>query len=195
MAKTTSRSEDFEKSGHDETSSQSRYNTTFSRSSKRRRFASTPNYRHKRSLNLKEKATVAKQRGLKGSFLVQREKIWARKRRRMEGRVRLHRSFRRSYYEDYERPLEIPGLLSHALTTFQIFLRNWRLFIPMILWLVVFNIILVGLMSEDAYTTLQDTLESNAETAGETLTKFSKAGALFVSTVLTGGLSSGLSEV
>lgn len=136
-----------------------------------------------------------KQRGLRGNFRESREKIWERKRRKNAGRVRLHRSFRRSHYEDYERPLEIPGLLAHAVTTFQIFLRNWRLFIPLIFWLVFFNIVLVGLMSEEAYTILQDTIESNAETAGETLTNFSKAGTLLVSTVLTGGLSSGLSEV
>ena len=196
MARTTSKSEDIERGsanfGHNATSGRpSRYNI----SSSRRQFVSASTPRRKRSSSLKEKIQTTKRRGLKGNFLMQREKIWARKRRRTEGRVQLHRSFRRSYYEDYERPLEIPGLLSHALTTFQIFLRNWRLFVPMILWLVVFNIILVGLMSEDTYTTLQDTLESNAETAGETLTKFSKAGTLFVSTVLTGGLSSGLSEV
>ena len=37
-----------------------------------------------------------------------------------------HRSFRRSYREDYQHPVKTPGLLHHAVTTFQIIFHHWR---------------------------------------------------------------------
>jgi len=128
----------------------------------------------------------------KEAFIEKRDKVWAKK----SGRVRLHRSFRRSHYEDYNRPLEVPGLLSHAVTTFQVFFRNWKLFLPLIILSVVFNIFLVGLMSEDTYVELQETIEdTSSNILNGKLGESAKAGMLLLSTITTGGLSSGLSEV
>ena len=131
----------------------------------------------------------------KRSFLRTREKIWAKKRKFWAGHVKLHRTFHRSYYEDYHRPLEIPGLVSHAVTTFKIIFRNWRLFIPMILWIAILDVVLVGLMSEETYVQLQDSLDDNAEAQGQTLGMAAKTLLLLVSTVTTAGLNSSMSEV
>ena len=136
-----------------------------------------------------------KQRGLKWSFAHARERIWAKKRKFWAGHVKLHRTFHRSYYEDYHRPLEIPGLMSHAATAFKIIFRNWRLFVPMILWIAALDVILVGLMSEETYVQLQDSLEDNAEAQGQPLGMAAKTLLLLVSTVTTAGLNSSMSEV
>lgn len=112
-------------------------------------------------------------------------------------RLVLHRSFRRSYREDYLRDLKIPGLLYHAMDTLRTLFKNWKLFLPLILFAVGFNIILVGIMSETTYVKFQDILEeTNAKvSSGAIVGNFTKAGLLLVSTVTSGGLSSGLSGV
>ncbi|MBQ1528383.1 hypothetical protein IIZ77_01890, partial [Candidatus Saccharibacteria bacterium] len=120
-----------------------------------------------------------------------REKMWQRKR----ARVRLHQSFKRSYREDYVRKLSVPGLLHHAADTFGIIFRNWKLFLPLIVFAVIFNVVLVGLMSEQTYVQFQQTLEdTNAQIAGGEIGNFAKAGLLLISTVTTGGLTGGLGE-
>lgn len=107
----------------------------------------------------------------------------------------LHRSFRRSYREDYERPFEAPGLLAHAVTSFKMLFKNWRLFLPFILLIAILNIALVGLMSEETYVTFQDSLNETAKNikAGE-LGTFARSGLLLISTITTGGLSQGMTE-
>ncbi|MBQ3429878.1 hypothetical protein IJG21_00420 [Candidatus Saccharibacteria bacterium] len=110
-------------------------------------------------------------------------------------KVSPHKSFRRSYREDYTRDLEIPGLLSHALSSFKIIFKNWKLFLPFLLIMVAADIFLVGIMSESSYVNFQTVLEeTNTELADGKLGNFAKAGLLLVSTVTSGGLSSSLSE-
>lgn len=120
-----------------------------------------------------------------------RTKILAKK----STRHPVHRSFRRSYREDYDRPFEAPGLLSHAVESFKMLFKNWRLFVPFILILAILNIALVGLMSEETYVTFQNSLDETAENikAGE-LGTFARSGLLLISTITTGGLSQGLTE-
>ena len=131
-------------------------------------------------------------RGFKSSFRKTRDKIWAKRSKR----VRLHESFHRSYREDYERPLEVPGLLHHAMTTFRIIFKNWKIFLPLILLIVGANIILVGLMNEDTYVQLQETLEESSENLVDgNVGNVAKAGLLLVSTITTGGLTQGMTEV
>ncbi len=126
------------------------------------------------------------------SFEKYREKIWKKKR----ARVRLHESFKRSYREDYARKLEIPGLLHHAVETAHILLKNWKLFLPLVIFAVFFNSVLVGLMSEESYVQFQDILNSkDSLIAFGKLNNVGKAGLLLISTVTSGGLTSGLSEV
>ena len=125
------------------------------------------------------------------SYKKAREKMWKRKR----ARVRLHQSFKRSYREDYVRKLSVPGLLHHAGETFAMIFKNWKLFVPLMIFAVIFNVVLVGLMSEDTYVQFQKTLEETSAgmTTGE-LGNFAKSGLLLISTVTTGGLSGGLGE-
>lgn len=104
-----------------------------------------------------------------------------------------HRSFRRSYHEDYARDLSAPGLLHHAMTTFQVIFKNWRLFLPLIILIALLNILLVGLMSEETYTQFQDTLDESLD--GTNIGQVARAGLLLISTVTTGGLTQGASEV
>ena len=128
----------------------------------------------------------------KSSFRASREKIWAKKR----GGVKLHQSFKRSYREDYTRPLAAPGLLHHAFITLKMLVKNWRIFLPLLISAVILNIVFVGLMSEDAYTSFQETIdETSASLADGEINQVAKAGLILISTVATGGLTNGMSEV
>lgn len=110
-------------------------------------------------------------------------------------RFRPHRSFRRSYREDYARSLEVPGLVAHAFDTFQLIFKNWRLFLPLLLLVVVLNIFFVGLLSQETYLKIQDALNQTTESLSSgQLGNFARAGFLLVGTITTGGLSQGLSE-
>ncbi|MBR1802331.1 hypothetical protein IJ768_03895 [Candidatus Saccharibacteria bacterium] len=115
---------------------------------------------------------------------------------RNQTKVKLHKSFKRSYREDYLRETPLPGLLSHANATFKVIFSNWKLFLSLILLVLIFNIILVGLMSEDSYNTFKDALEeTNENLAQGQLGSIGKAGLLLIGTVTTGGLSRGMTEV
>ena len=115
---------------------------------------------------------------------------------RKDTRVSLHKSFKRSYKEDYNRKTELPGLLSHSHETFKVIFRNWKLFLPLILFIFVFNVILVGLMSQESYDTFRDALdETNENLAHGQLGNLGKAGLMLIGTITTGGLTRGMSEV
>lgn len=107
----------------------------------------------------------------------------------------LHRSFKRSYREDYHRPLQTPGLLSHAMTTFQIIFRHWRTFLPFLALISILYILFVGLFSENLYQQFQDTIDTTStELAQGQIGNFAKAGLLLISTVTSGGLNNNMSE-
>ena len=111
-------------------------------------------------------------------------------------KVKLHKSFKRSYREDYKHDIKLPGLLAHSIKTFQIIFKNWKLFLPFLIIIVIFNIILVGIMSESTYTQFQDTIdETNEKLATGELGNFAKSGLLLIATVVTGGLSQSMEEV
>ena len=115
---------------------------------------------------------------------------------REQTKVKLHKSFKRSYREDYVRETELPGLLAHAHATFKVIFNNWKLFLPLILLAIFFNIILVGLMSEESYDTFKTALdETNENLAHGQLGNLGKAGLLLIGTVTTGGLSRGMTDV
>ncbi len=129
---------------------------------------------------------------MKEAFYASRNKIWAKK----SARLKLHRSFKRSYREDYVRGLEAPGLVAHATSTLKILFKNWKLFGGLLLIIVFMNIIFVGLMSEDTYQTVQDSIDESSEVLqyGE-IGRVAKSGLLLISTVATGGLTKGMTEV
>lgn len=109
--------------------------------------------------------------------------------------IHLHRSFRRSYREDYLRPLDTPGLLSHAMLTFKTVFRHFRVFLPFILLMTLAYVVAVGLLSEELYTDVQDSIDdTSAELANGRLSNFAKAGILLISTITTGGLDTGMGE-
>lgn len=136
-----------------------------------------------------------KKQGFRTAFYTHKSATKNRILAKKSRKPRLHRSFHRSYREDYERPFEAPGLLSHAIETFKFLGKNWRLFVPLIFLVALFNIILVGLMSEETFTTFQTSLDETAKNikAGE-LGTFARSGLLLVSTITTGGLSQGMTE-
>lgn len=107
-----------------------------------------------------------------------------------------HKSFRRSYHEDYSRELVAPGLLHHVMTTFRVIFKNWRIFLPLIIFIAIMNILLVGLMSEATYTQFQNTLDESFEgLENGQISQVARAGLLLISTVTTGGLTQGATEV
>ena len=129
---------------------------------------------------------------MREAFYETREKIWNKKR----ARLKLHHSFKRSYREDYQRGLKAPGLVSHALSTLKIVFKNWKLFGGLLALLVMMNIVFVGLMSEETYQTVQDSIDDSSELLqfGE-IGRVAKSGLLLISTVTTGGLTKGMTEV
>jgi len=141
---------------------------------------------------MEKSKTVKSRKTMKESFYATREKIWDKKR----ARLKLHHSFKRSYREDYLRPLNTPGLVAHAWTTLKILFKNWKLFGGLMMIIVMLNIVFVGLMNENAYKVVQDSIDETSELMqyGE-LGRVAKSGLLLISTVTTGGLTQGLSEV
>lgn len=110
-------------------------------------------------------------------------------------RVKLHRSFKRSYREDYRRDLEVPGIMHHIFATFKIIFRNWRLFLPFLVIVVLLSVIFVGLMSESTYRQFQTILDQTTEQMGTgDIGNVARAGLLLISTITTGGLSGESSE-
>ncbi|MBR0460388.1 hypothetical protein IJI91_00100 [Candidatus Saccharibacteria bacterium] len=110
---------------------------------------------------------------------------------------KLHKSFKRSYREDYLREFTPPGLLEHTFATFKMLFKehHFRTFGPLILIMVIANVFLIGLMSEQTYTTFQETLDSTSSDIGvENINNFAKAGLLLVSTIATGGLTNGFGD-
>lgn len=106
-----------------------------------------------------------------------------------------HKSFRRSYREDYVRETEVPGMMYHIFASFKMIFRNWKLFLPLLVLAVVLNVLFVGIMNESSYVQYQDVLdETSAQVAGGDIGAVAKAGLLLISTVSTGGLSGESSE-
>lgn len=146
--------------------------------------------RKQRTKKVKKTKKAARPQNFKEAFAAGREKAWQKKVKRREETKNPHQSFRRSYREDYYRPLDVPGLSAHAYNSFKIIFQNWKTFLCLLIFGVVAGGCLVGLMSEETYVTLQDSLdESETTIAGAEVGNFTRAVVLLVSTVSTGGLS------
>ena len=128
--------------------------------------------------------------GLIPSIKLKLAKQKDRRKLREQTKVKLHKSFKRSYREDYDRKTEIPGLMAHTALTFKIIFQNKKIFIPLIILIVLSNIILVGLMSQESYDTFRDAVDETNEniTQGQ-LGNLGKAGLLLIGTITTGGLA------
>jgi hypothetical protein len=108
---------------------------------------------------------------------------------------RPHRSFRRTRRRDYARSLKLPGYWSFTAHVHKTIWKNRKIFLLLTLTYAVFTAFMVGIASQDTYTTLTDTLRSTGtDVFSGNLGELGKAGLLFV-TAATGGLSQTLTEV
>ena len=106
-----------------------------------------------------------------------------------------HKSFKRTYREDYVKETKAPGILQHAMQSFGMIFKNWKLFLPFVVIIVVLNVLFVGLMSESNYVQFQDILDqTSTQIAGKEIGNAAKAGLLLISTITTGGLSGEASD-
>ncbi len=106
-----------------------------------------------------------------------------------------HKSFKRSYREDYIRDTKVPGIMYHIFKSFGMIFKNWKLFLPLLIIAVLLNVFFVGIMSESNYVQFQDILDDTSEqVAGGNIGSVAKAGLILVSTISTGGLSGESSE-
>ncbi|MDO4978673.1 MAG: hypothetical protein Q4E47_00775 [Candidatus Saccharibacteria bacterium] len=107
-----------------------------------------------------------------------------------------HKSFRRSYKEDYKRELKALGLMAHAVDTLKLLVRNWKIFLPFVILIVVMNFLFVGLLSQDTYESFQNAIEETNEGL-ETghIGNVGKAALTLIGTVSTGGLNSSMNDI
>ena len=113
------------------------------------------------------------------------------KQKKRTERIKLHRSFHRSYREDYERKTEVPGLLAHTAATLKIIRQNWKIFLPLISLIALLYIVLVGLMSESTFVDFKESIDrTNQEIVKGRLGNLGHAGLTLIGTVTTGGLTS-----
>ena len=105
-------------------------------------------------------------------------------------RVRLHKSFKRSYREDYTREIEVPGITYHAMKTFKLIFQNWKLFLPLLIFSAVLAVILIGLMNENTFKQFQSVLDETTKQMGyENVGYLARASLLLIATITTGGLT------
>lgn len=104
--------------------------------------------------------------------------------------VRLHRSFKCSYYEDYQRKTELPSLTSQASAAFKMFFKFWKIFLPLLLIFVGLYIFLIGAMSENTLADVKANVEqTNKDVADGKIGTVGKAGLTLLGIISTGGLT------
>ena len=104
--------------------------------------------------------------------------------------VRLHRSFKRSYQEDYQRKTELPSLTSQASAAFKMFFKFWKIFLPLLLIFVGIYIFLIGAMSENTLADVRANVEqTNKDVADGKIGTVGKAGLTLLGIISTGGLT------
>ncbi len=107
---------------------------------------------------------------------------------------RPHRSFRQTRRRDYVRKLELPGYFAFTKYVSKIIWANRKTFIFLALLYAVMTVLMVGIGSQDIYTTIKDALDTtNGGLLSGGFGEIGKAGLLFV-TAATGGISLSLTE-
>lgn len=148
------------------------------------------NSKHEKILKRESKSRPDRPRFLK------RMKNFLKKKFDRPSKKNPHKSFRRSYREDYQRETEVPGIMYHIFATFKIIFKNWKLFLPFLIIAIVLNVLLVGIMDESVYVQFQNILDdTNKQIIDGEIGNVAKAGLLLLSTITTGGLSGESSEV
>ncbi|HRN97223.1 MAG TPA: hypothetical protein PLZ58_02130 [Candidatus Saccharibacteria bacterium] len=108
---------------------------------------------------------------------------------------RPHRSFRRTRRRDYVRSLELPGYFAFTTYVHKTLWKNRKLIAAMVVVYALLTALMVGVASQDTYTTLSDTLrETGGSIFDGNFGELGKASLLFIA-AMTGGLSQTLTEV
>jgi hypothetical protein len=128
--------------------------------------------------------------GLADGFERSRARVYGHKMRRP------HRSFRLTRRRDYNRSFKMPGYLGFTKYVLgQLRKSKWS-FRLLTLFSVVAIALLVGIMSQDMYSSLQDALAQTSENiVGGQVGEVGKAALLLLSTATTGGLNQSPTEV
>ena len=98
----------------------------------------------KKTVSLKERLNKAWQR------LTQRRQAFLRR--------RPHRSFRVTKRRDYRRSLKLPGYFALTKQAWQLMRKHWRIFVGLTAIYAVLGVLLSGLISQDTYQQLKDTI-------------------------------------
>ena len=59
-----------------------------------------------------------------------------------------HKSFKRTYREDYVRELNAPGMGQHIYESFRMFFKNWKIFVPFLLLAAILEILAIQTTQE-----------------------------------------------
>jgi hypothetical protein len=108
---------------------------------------------------------------------------------------RPHRSFRLTRRRDYNRSLQVPGYIAFTHEVNQTLRKYRKPFLFLILFYGIGSALLVGIASQENYTTLTDTLRtSGSEVFQGDLNQVGQAGAVLL-TIATTGLTDNVTEV
>ena len=107
---------------------------------------------------------------------------------------RPHRTLRLTRRRDYKRSMELPGYWSFTIYAWKLLWKNRKTFLLLGLIYAILTGLMVGIASQDIYSTFASTLDDVAEETIGVLGEFSRAGALFF-TAATGGFSQTLTDV
>jgi hypothetical protein len=108
---------------------------------------------------------------------------------------RPHRSFRRTRRRDYNRSLKLPGYFAFGREVRKTLWSHKKVFLLLSLFYAVVMAVMVGLASQDTYSSLTDTLRA---TSGDLFSgNFGEVGqaGLLLLTAMTGGISQELTDV
>lgn len=107
---------------------------------------------------------------------------------------RPHRSFRRTRRRDYVRSLKLPGYISFTLYVNKTLWKNRKVFGFLALLYAVLTALLVGIASQDIYSTLTEAVDTTSgDLFSSAIGEIGKASLLFV-TSASGGLSPSMTE-
>ena len=127
---------------------------------------------------------------MKAKANIKKFKKWIDKR----FKKKVHRSFRLTRKRDYQKPIKLSGNIRFTKKVWKILWKNNKLFGSLALFYALATLFIVGIASQDTYNTFKDVLD---QTSGDLLAgvlgEVGKAG-LMLTTAITGGLSSELSE-
>lgn len=124
------------------------------------------------------------------------KKISSRNKARLSAYLnrRPHRSFHRTLRREYDRPLNLPGYWAFSKYVLEIVWASRKIFISLALVYALLTFLLVGIASQDAYSTLNETIKSTSNgVLNGSWGDLGKAGLLFVAAV-NGSVSQTLTE-